>query len=77
MLMKEGELNSSFLFTDQTVLMLMLELDLFSEDKHKYLVLNFRLRCGQHYADRDIVQFVPFREFKAVSLIFFCVKNVK
>ena len=41
MLMKEGELNSSFLFTDQTVLMLMLELDLFSEDKHKYLVLIF------------------------------------
>ncbi|KAJ7370747.1 Copine-4 [Desmophyllum pertusum] len=26
-----------------------------------------RLRCGHHYADRDIVQFVPFREFKTQS----------
>ncbi|XP_015762832.1 PREDICTED: copine-7-like [Acropora digitifera] len=23
-----------------------------------------RLRCGRHYADRDIVQFVPYRDFK-------------
>lgn len=23
-----------------------------------------RLRCGHHYADRDIVQFVPYRDFK-------------
>jgi len=29
-----------------------------------------RLRWGQHYADRDIVQFVPFREFKAQSPAF-------
>lgn len=26
-----------------------------------------RLRCGHHYADRDIVQFVPYREFKNKS----------
>ena len=35
------------------------------------LLLN-RLKSGHHYAERDIVQFVPFRDFKTVSFSFIC-----
>lgn len=84
--MKEGEVTMSLTaFNKEAVSFhqpncpecFRLQLDwLICEEKRKCLFYFFRLRCGHHYADRDIVQFVPFREFKTVSLIFCSVKSV-